>query len=478
MGKQNETPSIALYDRLASEISSQIERGVYRPGDRLMSVRQTRQEKAVSVSTVLQAYRLLEDKGLIEARPASGYYVTARPFQSTSLPEPEISAPPLDPSNVRTDELMRMVLRQSLREDLVQFGTAIPAPDLLPITRLNRIMIRMIRENAYPSTTCPTSGGCMEFRQQIVRKLAKLNCTVSTEEILVTAGCMEAISLALHATCKPGDLVAVESPTYFGILQALEAAGLRALEIPTHWRDGISLDALEFALEHHPVRAVVVVPNFQNPLGGCMPEQNKQAMVDLLARYEVPLIEDDIYGELAFGDRRPGLAKAYDRDGLVITCSSFTKDIAPSYRIGWVIAGRFHQKMEMLKMTLNIGTAILPQLVIAEFLENGRYDHIMRTVRRAYEQRIIHMAQSIQRYFPDGTRLTKPLGGFVLWVQLPENVDSLVLYEKALRAGILIAPGYMFSTTDKYRNFIRLNAAYMNFATERAIARLGELAGG
>ena len=477
MPEPNDSPSITLYDRLAREITGQIERGVYRPGDRLPSVRQTHQEKNVSVSTVMQAYRLLEDQGIIEARPQSGYYVAARPLPSGSLPEPEISTPPLDPANVRTDALMRMVLRQANQEELVQFGTAIPAPDLLPNAKLNRIMLRLIREDAYPWAVCPTLEGSPAFRKQVARKLARLNCAVSSEDVLVTSGCMEALSLALRATCKAGDLVAVESPTYFGILQALESAGLRALEIPTHWRDGLSLEALEFALEHHPVRAVMVVPNFQNPLGGCMPAENKQALVDLLARYEVPLIEDDIYGELGFGEHRPGLAKAYDREGLVITCSSFTKDIAPSYHIGWVVAGRFHERMEMLKMTLNIGTPILGQLVIAEFLENGGYDHFMRAARRAYEQRVAYMAQAVQRYFPAGTRLTKPLGGFVLWVQLPERVDSLVLYEKALRAGISIAPGYMFSTTDKYRSFIRLNAATMRFATERAVARLGELAG-
>jgi DNA-binding transcriptional MocR family regulator len=467
---------LALYDRLANEIAGQIENGMYRPGDRLMSVRQIHRSKGLSVSTVLQAYRLLEDKGLIEARPASGYYVTTRSAPADSLPEPETTSPPLDPANIRIDELTLSILNQASRQDLVQFGTAIPSPDLLPTQRLNRIMIRLIRENNYPWAACPTARGCIEFRQQIARRLAGLNVSITPEDIIVTGGCMEAISLALQAVCKPGDLVAVESPTYFGVLQALESAGLKALEIPTHWRDGISLEALEFAIEHHPVRAVLVVPNFLNPLGGCMPDENKAILVDLLARYEIPLIEDDIYGELGFKERRPGLAKAHDRDGLVITCSSYTKDISPALRVGWMVGGRFHRKLELLKMNLNIGTAVLPQLTIAEFLENGRYDHTLRTVRRAYEQSIAYMSQAIQRYFPDGTRLTKPLGGFVLWVQLPDRVDSLVLYKKALREGIVIAPGYMFSTTDKYRNFIRLNAAYMNFATERAVARLGALA--
>ncbi len=475
MVEKESQSSPALYDRLASEIRGQIERGVYRPGERLPSVRQARQENRVSVSTVLQAYRLLEDQGWIEARPQSGYYVAAQ-SSGWKQPEPEISAPPPDPTSVRTDDLMRQVIHQGAREDLVHFGTAIPSPDLLPVAKLNRIMMRLMRENAYPINVCPTSTGCLEFRQQVARRLGKMNISISSEDILATSGCMEALNLALRAVCQPGDVVAVESPTFFGILQALEANNLQALEIPTHWRDGISLDALAFALDHHPIRAVIITPNFQNPLGGCMPPENKQALVDLLARYEVPLIEDDIYGELSFDDRRPAPARLYDRQGLVITCSSFTKDIAPAYRVGWIAAGRFQDRVDLLKMTLNIGTPILPQLVIAEFMESGAYDHTLRSIRRAYEQRVNYMSQAVQQYFPAGTRLTKPLGGFVLWVQMPEEVDSLTLYEKALRTGILIAPGYMFSTCDKYRNFIRLNAAYMNFANERAVARLGELA--
>lgn len=477
MAEPNGNSQEALYAQLAAEITHQINEGVFQPGERLPSVRKTHDEKGLSVTTVLQAYRLLEDRGWVEARPQSGYFVSAQVVPSCPPLEPVLSSPSLDPEHVRMGELAAMVLRQAQRTDLIQFGAAVPAPDLLPSKQLNRIMIRLLRENAYPVNSCGTPEGSLELRSQVVRRLGKLGVSLSSEDLVITAGTMEAMSLALWATCQPGDLVAVESPTYFGLLQALEAQGLQALEIPTHQQDGISLEALEFALEHHPVRAVVVIPNFSNPLGSCMPDANKRALVDLLARFAVPLIEDDIYGELAFDDHRPGLAKSFDHEGMVLTCSSFSKDISPSLRVGWIAPGRFYERVVQLKMATNIGTAVLPQLVIAEFLESGGYDHHVRGIRRAYAQSVTSMAQAILRYFPAGTRVTTPQGGFVLWVQLPKQVDSLALYEKALQAGITLAPGYMFSPTPKYRNFIRLNAAYMNFSSERALQRLGNLVG-
>jgi DNA-binding transcriptional MocR family regulator len=351
----------------------------------------------------------------------------------------------------------------------------LPAPELLPTARINRLLAQVARENEQASQAVGLPEGTLELRVQVARRALELGCALDPDDFVITCGCAEAIHLALQATCRPGDLVAVESPTYFGILQALEAQGLRALEIPTHPRDGISLDALSFALEHHPVRAVVVITNFSNPLGCCMSNENKHALVELLARAHVPLIEDDIYGELSFDGQRPGVAKAYDRQGLVLLCSSFSKDISPSYRVGWISAGRYRARVEQLKMATNIATAALPQLAIARFLESGGYDRHLRSIRRAYAQKVAQMAQTVLRYFPPGTRVSTPSGGFVVWVQLPGEVDSLALYQRAIAAGITLAPGHIFSASDKYRSFIRLNAAYMNFVSERALARLGAL---
>jgi DNA-binding transcriptional MocR family regulator len=251
--------------------------------------------------------------------------------------------------------------------------------------------------------------------------------------------------------------------------------GLQALEIPTHPRHGISLEALRFALDHTPVRACVVISNFNNPLGSCMPAENKRALVALLARHEIPLIENDIFGEIYFGEQRPAVAKAYDKKGLVLLCSSFSKDLSPGYRVGWVVPGRFKAVVERLKYTSTIATATLPQQAIAAFLDSGGYDHHLRRIRRAYARRVAALAQAVRRHFPRGTRMTRPAGGFLLWIQLPDRVDSLALYKRALRANIAITPGNIFSATDQYRHFIRLNAANWSPAAERAVARLGEL---
>jgi DNA-binding transcriptional MocR family regulator len=272
--------------------------------------------------------------------------------------------------------------------------------------------------------------------------------------------------------------VAIESPLYFGILQNLQVLGLQALEIPTHPRDGISLDTLRFAIEQRGVRACLVISNFNNPLGSCIPEANKQKLVQMLARHEIPLIENDISGELYFSGERPIVAKAFDRRGLVMLCSSFSKDLCPGYRIGWVVPGRFRSAIERLKIASSLATATLPQMAIARFLASGAYDRHLRRVRRIYFQNVSSMSRAIMRYFPEGTRVTRPQGGYVLWVELPAYADSLELYKHAVKAGISITPGPIFSARRQYGNFIRLNSAYWSDRIEQAIKRLGGIIAG
>ena len=463
-----------LYEQLADEIDGQIQAGTFECGDRLPSVRQVSQQKGLSVTTVLQAYHLLEDRGRIEARPQSGYYVRV-PLPPTPAPQPQITGQPFDPARVRIDDLVMRVMRDTLNQNLVQFGAALPSPELLPPNRLNRILSRLARDNNPIFYTSGQPEGTLELRTQVARRAFMLGCPLAPDEVVITSGCTEALYLALSAVCTAGDLVAIESPTYFGILQVLQSLGLRALEIPTHPTTGISLEALRFAIENHPVKAAVVMSNFGNPLGSLMPPENKRQLVHMLAAADIPLVEDDIYGELPFSGQHPGVAKSYDEKGLVLLASSFCKDISPSFRIGWIAPGRFKDSVLRQKMATSMSTAVLPQLAIAEFLESGGYDHHLRTIRRAYAQKVSQMAHALVRYFPEGTLVTNPQGGFVLWVQMPPKVDSLALYHQALEAGITLAPGYLFSATPKYRNYIRLTAAYWSFTADRALQRLGEL---
>jgi DNA-binding transcriptional MocR family regulator len=462
-----------LYEKIADGISKLIRKGTYRAGERIPSVRQMSKQQDVSISTVLQAYLVLENRGLIEAKPQSGYYVRTPEFER--LPEPETSSPGPDPSHISLHELMMMILRDTLNPELVQLGAAMPNLELLPTERLNRIVARLARQSGREAHQYELPPGLEELRVQIAQRALNCGCHFSPNDLVITSGGIEAIDLCLHAVCKPGDIVAIESPMYFGTLQSLEVHGLRALEIPTHQRDGLSLEALQFAIEHNPIKAVLVISNFNNPLGSCIPDDKKKELVELLTLHNIPLIENDVSGEIYFTEKRPLVAKAYDTKGLVMLCSSFSKDISPALRVGWTAPGRYKAEVEWLKFTSSTATATMSQKVIAEFLESGGYDHHLRTIRREYANNVNLLSQAVTRYFPPETRVTRPTGGFVLWVQLPENIDSLELYKLALQNNITITPGYLFSPTNQFSNFIRLNAAAWSYPIERAVERLGEM---
>ncbi len=460
-----------LYQELADRLAGLIQQGTYPAGSRIPSVRQTSEQNGVSISTVLQAYSLLENQGLIEARPQSGYYV--RTHTERRLPEPEMSAAGRDPSLVSIHELTMMLLADASDPSLVQLGAALPNPELMPTKKINRILANITRQHPQNGHQYQFPPGWEPLRTQIAQRAVLAGSSLAPSDILITSGGIEAIDLCLHAACRPGDIVATESPMYFGTLQTLEVQGLRALEIPTHPREGISVEALAFALEHNPIKAVLVISNFNNPLGSMIPEEKKRELVQLLARYDVPLIENDVSGEIYFGEKRPLTCKAFDEKGLVMLVSSFSKDISPGLRLGWVAAGRFLAETIWLKSTISAASPTLPQMAVAQFLESGGYDQHLRRIRREYARNVELLSNAVVRYFPENIRLTRPSGGLVLWVGLPESVDSLELYKQARQAGITLAPGYVFSPTQQFPNFIRLNAAEFNYSTERALEQLG-----
>jgi len=465
-----------LYNRVARDITRDIERDIYRPGERLPGVRRLAQQYQVSIATALEACRLLEDQGRLEARLRSGFFVRLHTIQKVA--EPAISSPPKRPSLVKGQELALRLVKAANDPKLISFGAAVPAAQFLPIRAVNLAMNRALREHGAHAGLYQFPPGALTLRRQIARRMTEIGSPIDPDEIVITSGCQEALGLALRAITQPGDVVAVESPTYYGLFQVIDFLGLKALEIPTHPREGISVEALEFALEQWPVKAVIATPNFSNPLGGCMSDQRKRALVKLLARKQIALIEDDIYGDLGFNGERPSIARSFDTRGdTVIYCNSFTKTLAPGLRVGWIAAGRHQERVEYLKYVLNLATPTAPQLAVADLLERGGYDRYLRVARNEYAQAVARMTRAIEKYFPEGTRVTQPEGGFVLWVEFPSNVDAEVLYERALEHDICIAPGPMFSAARKYRNFIRLNSAVpWDTRTEKALIKLGQLA--
>jgi len=463
-----------LYEQVAGKISQLISQGTIRPGERVPSVRKISNQQRISISTALQAYFLLENQGLIEARPQSGFYVRT---QSLRLPpEPKMTHPPLTATRVGVDELVAKVIEAARNPAIISLGAGTVSADLFPSQKLARVLSSIARRTGPSSNTYDLPPGNLELRRQIARRSLEWGGTLASDEIVVTSGCTEALNLCLRAVAGPGDIIVVESPTYYVLLQIIESLRMKALEIPTHPRDGICLESLNAAVERRSVKACVVMANSHNPLGSSMPEANKRNLVSILARKEIPLIEDDIYGDLFFGSERPKPAKAFDNKGLVLLCSSFSKTLAPGYRIGWTAPGRFGVSVERLKMVNTMGNPVLTQMMIAEFLQSGGYDHHLRKLRKAYATQVQLMTQAISRNFPEGTKVTRPVGGFVLWVELPLSVDSLELHRQALERNISIAPGPIFSANQNYRNFVRLNCgALWSDRIEQAVATLGQL---
>lgn len=463
-----------LYRQLAAEIARHIGSGVYSSGERLPGVRDMARRRRVSVATVVSAYQVLADQGRIEARPRSGFYVLAiRPIQPIEA-APATSAAP--PRPVTGHQLALELIKAANDPGLVQLGAAVPAPELLPTQAIHRALVRVTRMQRARATAYMMPPGAPELRRQIARRMSEAGAGVAPDDIVVTTGCQESLGLALRAVTQPGDIVAVESPAFYGLLHALESLGLRALEIPAHPRDGIALDALGSALQRWPVKACVLVPNFSNPLGYRMSDEAKRALVELLGKHGVPLIEDDVYGDLGFDPQRPTSCKGLMPRADILYCSSFSKSLAPGLRIGWIVAGRHHERVEYLKYVTSIASPTAPQLAIAELLAGGRYERHLRQVRSVYRSAVARMSDMVMTAFPEGTRISRPCGGFVLWVELPEGTGGVALARRALQEGISIAPGTLFSASGGFGNFIRLSCAQRwDARLEQAMLRLAAL---
>lgn len=464
------------YETLAEEIAQSIRTGVVKLGDRLPSVRHTSRSRGVSPSTVFEAYYLLEARGLIRARERSGYFVIAG--IKALPPEPEQSCETLGESKpVDVSQLVFDVLESAKTRDVVPLGSAFPSPMLFPLPRLAKSLAASVQQMDPWSTVDDLSAGNAELRRQIALRYLADGMHVHPDEIVVTNGAMEALNLCLSAVTRPGDCVVVESPTFYAALQALERLSLNAIEVPTHPRDGMDLEALENALIRHRPKACWVMTNFQNPMGSTMSDQRKQELVALLARHDVPLIEDDVYAELYFGTRRPPSAKAYDTNGLVLHCSSFSKCLAPGYRIGWAMPGRYTKNVARLKLTTTLSTSAPGQAALADYLAKGGYDKHLRHLRHALAVQQNAMMQAVVRHFPRGTRATHPSGGYFLWVELPTQVNALDIHRRALALGISVAPGPIFSANRGFSNCLRLNYGHpWDDRLDAALVTLGRLA--
>ena len=465
---------MSRYQQLAEQTEALILNGVLRPGDRLPSVRQACRIHDVSPITVTQAYYILEGRGLIEARPKSGYFVRARLGQNLS--EPEMTHPVGGSTQLQVSDFIFQILDSVRDPSVVPLGSSFPSPFLYPLDKLGRFLATAARKFDPLATVTDLPPGNEELRRQLALRYLTQGATVSPQEIVITSGAMEGLNLCLQAVTQPGDLIAIESPTFYAGLQASERLGLKVIEIPSHPREGVSLSALEDTLRHHPIKACLFMLNFANPTGSRVSDENKKALLELLRRYDVPLIEDDVYNELHFGPQAPLCSKAEDKTGLVMHVSSFSKCLAPGYRIGWVAAGRYASRIQRQKLSSSLATTVPVQIALAEYLKHGGLENHLRHLRQTLALQEVEMVQAVERHFPTGTKLARPQGGYFLWLELPPHVDTLLLHQQALERGISIAPGPIFSAKREFKNYLRLNFGHPDSQRlDAAMASLGEL---
>jgi DNA-binding transcriptional MocR family regulator len=469
--------SLPAYLTLADSLQGQVQANVFRPGDRLPSVRSLCLDHRLSMETVLHTFRVLEDRGLVEARPRSGFYIKFRNQSPEPLPRPLR----LEASAVEVSKLRYQAFSIGNSKGIVPLSTAVPSPEILPTVKLGRMISAIARSASAEIVGYAEPAGHPKLRKQLARRSSDWGCLMNPEDFVVTNGAAEAIALALRTVCPPNSAVLVESPTYYGILETIENLGLRVVELPTDPQTGVSPDDIEHAIQSIPkIGGCLLVTNYSNPLGCTISIEKKKRLVSILARYKVPLIEDDIYGDLCPpGERRPVAAKAFDTGGQVLLCSSTSKTLAPGLRVGWIAPGRFREQILQLKTNQTLACPTITQLAVAEFLEHGSYDAHLRKIRIFFANQVQLFSGAISRYFPSAIRVSRPQGGFVLWIEFDSKLDTTALAALALNQhGIAIAPGCIFSANGKnFRNCMRISCGHLWSARmEQAIRTLGALA--
>ncbi|WP_159801870.1 PLP-dependent aminotransferase family protein [Flavobacterium sp. MK4S-17] len=442
----------SLYQKIACALEEKIRNGTLKTGDKVPSLRMLHREYGVSMTTAVQAYLELEAKGLIISRPQSGYYVS---YQPAYLSVPSVSKPSGGTAPIGVETLISKVYSTLSNKDVTRFSLGVPENELLPIAKLNKELVNAMRNLQGSGTEYEEIQGNRKLRRDIARLTYTWNGNLNEDDIVTTAGAMNAISFGLMALTQKGDTIAVESPVYFGILQLAKSLGLKVLELPTHPVTGIEPDALKKVLSK--IKVCILVSNFNNPLGSCMPDENKMEVVKMLSERGIPLIEDDLYGDVYYGNSRPKPCKVFDEEGLVLWSGSVSKTLAPGYRVGWLAPGKFKDKIVHQKLIHTVSSTTITQETIANFLEKGRYEHHLRKLRSELHANSLQFARAVAEYFPEGSKISQPQGGFMLWVELDKRIDTTELYDLAIRQKISIAPGRMFSLQNQFTNCMRMS---------------------
>jgi len=464
----------SAYITLANKIASMIESGIYKAEDKLPSLRSLHKENGLSIGTVLQAFNYLIDKGLITSQEKSGYYVSYR--SGRKLPTPQALPVSFSERTVHIDQLLHKLRRDGTSRGFVSFANALPDNHLLPFNSIKRAIQETSRDITGNYLKLEQRNGNLQLREEIAKRSFFWKGSVHADELVITNGCMEAIICCLKTVTQPGDTILVQDPCYYGIMQALEYLDLKVATIPSHAETGIEVADLKDACSKLNIKACILVSNFNNPDGASFSTEQKKQIAAFANQKQIPIIEDDLYGELFFKGSRPDTIKAYDENGWVMYCNSFTKTLVPGFRIGWCAPGRFVHQVARVKSMHNGSTSNLGQRVAQQLLEQGTYDRHLQKFRQELNKNLVRTTALIEQHFPEGTKISRPTGGLVIWVELPEILNAAKLQEDAFNKDVTYAPGELFSAKGDYQNYLRIS--YCNLwetKIEKALIKLGQL---
>ena len=463
-----------IYLNMANKLSVMIADEVYKPGDKLPSLRRLHEENGVSVGTVLQAFNHLIDKGLVTSKEKSGYFVSYT--SKKKLPLPQTTPASLSQRTVHIDRLLQKLRADGTSRDFVSFANALPDHRLLPFNGIKRSLQVVSRDISGSYLGIEERRGNINLRGEIAKRSFMWNGNLHADDLVITNGAMEAVILCLKAVTKEGDTIVVQDPCYYGVMQTLEYLNLKVVTIPNHSDTGIDIMDVEAACKKFEVKACVLVSNFNNPDGASLDTGKKQQLAELANRLKLPIIEDDLYGDIFFGSNRPDTIKTYDKHGWVMYCNSFSKSLVPGFRIGWCAPGKFAYEVARLKSMHNGPVCNFTQRVLHQLLSSGLYDRHLKKFRVELHKNLNRTTSLIEQHFPEETKISSPTGGLVVWVELPGHIHTVDLQDKAYELGISYAPGEIFSAKGDYQNYLRIS--YSNLwepKTERALKRLGEL---
>jgi len=463
-----------LYQQVIEFIARQQESGALRPGDKLPSLRKLGRQLEISVPTVKQAYIELERQGKISAKPQSGYYLKAQQAR-TLLPRPANWSCCI-PVEVKCRSLIEQVHEAVHLPNTVALGISNPIHSHPPDKALARLMRSVISKVAEKAVSYGPVNGDAKLRMQLAYRYQGQGVAVNHEDMVITNGTQEALSIALQCVAQRGDVIAIESPCFFGMIELIESLGMKALEVYTCTEDGVWLPELKNIMKQHQVKACLFSSAINNPLGSMMTDNQRQEMVEFLESQDIPLIEDDVYSELYFTEQKPKPAQLYSTKGLVMTCSSFSKTAAPGYRVGWLIPGKFEEQAKRIKRAQSCSSPMLQQWTLNEYLASGEYDRHLTVLRKKLIFNCERMRALVAEYFPEQVCISKPRGGSVLWLRCQSHVNTSDLFEQAIKQGVSFAPGEVFSPSGKYKNYMRISfGVQWCEGIEEAVKTLGQL---